>query len=146
MFAILARILRDERRMNIRGILFQPKMERPYLASFNGESILSEEDFLEDLSLDDIASRVAQFDWVVSARFHGLVLAALGGRPFIGVGDSHKVGRLCEMLKMPFLPWGSSESAIHAAVEKLALKSFDAQSAQVDRLREAALQTANHVG
>jgi hypothetical protein len=27
-------------------------------------------------------------DCVVSARFHGLVMAAMLGRPFMGVGDS----------------------------------------------------------
>lgn len=146
MFAVIARILREEKKMQVSGLLFQPKTELAYLQSYNGEPILSEDDFLGEVPLEEIAQRVARFDWVVSARFHGLVLAALAGRPFIGVGDPHKVGRLCDTLKMPFLPWGSTEAAIHAAIEKLALKTASASTAQVDRLRAAASHTANHFG
>ena len=145
MFAILARILRDEKKMQVSGALFQPILEMAHLKSYTGEQILPEGDFALDFSIDDMVERVAAHDWVISARFHGLVLAALAGRPFIGIGDPHKVGRLCDMLKMPFLPWGSSENAIQAAVHKLALKTLASPAVQIERLRDAALQTANHV-
>jgi polysaccharide pyruvyl transferase CsaB len=40
--------------------------------------------------LDQMVELLASCDLVVSARYHGLVLAALAGRPFIGVGDTEK--------------------------------------------------------
>jgi polysaccharide pyruvyl transferase WcaK-like protein len=46
-------------------------------------------------------------------RFHGLVLAAMQGKPFIGIGRDHKLSDLCKLLSMPFIP----------------LDDFDAQNA-----------------
>lgn len=145
-FAILGRILREEKKMKVRGLLFQPQTEREYLNSFNGESILSAPDFLTGLSIEEMALEIQHYDWVISARFHGLVLAALAGRPFIGVGDPHKVGRLCALLKMPHLSWEASEEEIGAAIEKISLKNTDTHADVVDQLSKAALQTTNHVG
>lgn len=144
-FAILGRILKDQKKMNVRGLLFQPQMETPFLSSFNGEAILSEQDFLSGLTWDEMVSEVPKFDWVISARFHGLVLAALVGRPFIGVGDENKVGRLCHLLHMPFLPWNADEREIHEALYRVSLKSSTAFDEPVTRLRNSARQTAEFI-
>jgi polysaccharide pyruvyl transferase WcaK-like protein len=145
LFAIPARILRDEKKMKVKGLLFEPKTELPFLQQYSGHPILSEDDFFPGLSLDDMTQRVGEFDWIVSARFHGLVLAALAGKPFIGVGDPHKVGRICDFLKMPFLPWDADEVAIERAIETIARKNTPVPSHMVEQLCEAALQTANHL-
>ena len=146
LFAVLGRILKDQRKMNVKGVLFQPKSEFPFLTHFNGESILTEQDFINDLSTEDLAKQVGNYDWVVSARFHGLVLAALAGRPFIGIGDEHKVGRLCASMGMPYLPWDAQEEHIQAALHLLSQKSAESMHAFVQRLRQSALRTSEFVG
>jgi polysaccharide pyruvyl transferase CsaB len=145
LFAIAGRILREEKKMKVSGLLFQPQAELPHLQKFNGEMILSDQDFLTGFSLDETAAEVGKYDWILSARFHGLVLAALAGRPFIGVGDPNKVGRLCRTMKMPFLKWDASEEEIKAAIEKIALKSVDARTVFVEQLGISALQTADYL-
>ncbi len=146
LFAIAGRILKDEKKIRVRGLLFQPQIEKDFLRRFDGESILSEQDFFGDLTLEDMVNQIPQHDWIISARFHGLVLAALAGKPFIGVGDAHKVGRICDLMRMPFLPWHASEEEIVAAIDRLARKNGDVQRAVVAQLRSSALQTTLHVG
>ncbi len=70
---------------------------------------------------EQVALLLTDCDLVVSARYHGLVLAALAGRPFIGVGDPEKTGRLCEIMKMPFLNWNATRRDIEAALGRLNL-------------------------
>lgn len=53
---------------------------------------------------------------VISARFHGLVLAVLTARPFVGMGDFHKVGRFCAEWGQPFLSWDASDQDIKTAL------------------------------
>ena len=43
------------------------------------------------------------FDVVIGMRFHSLVIAALCGIPFVGVGDDHKLRDICLIYGMPFL-------------------------------------------
>jgi hypothetical protein len=73
--------------------------------------------------LDQVVDLLAECDLVVSARYHGLVLAALAGRPFIGVGDYEKTGRLCEILKMPFVGWNATRQDLEAALGKVKLSA-----------------------
>ena len=73
--------------------------------------------------LDQIVDLLAGCDLVVSARYHGLVLAALAGRPFIGVGDAEKTGRLCEIMKMPFVGWNASRQELEAALGRVNLSA-----------------------
>jgi polysaccharide pyruvyl transferase CsaB len=145
-FSLISHILREEKGLSVQGLLFQPKAEQPYLANFNGASILSEEDFIWGLSFEQMASEVGKFDWVVSARFHGCVLAALAGRPFIGVGDPEKVGRLCDALKMPFLPWNADDATIRAVMEKAIRKSLSVETGALQHWRDASLRTASFLG
>lgn len=65
-------------------------------------------------------ARIASASVVISARFHALVLAALAGRPFLGIGDpSSKVQALCAQLVMPFVPWDATRAQRDVAVEHL---------------------------
>ena len=65
-------------------------------------------------------TRIASSSVVVSARFHALVLAALAGRPFLGIGNpSSKVQSLCSQLVMPFVPWDATRGQRDVAVERL---------------------------
>ena len=145
-FALVSHILREEKGLAVHGLLFQPKTEQPYLHSFNGAAILSEEDFIWGLTFEQMASEVGKFDWVVSARFHGCVLAALAGRPFVGVGDPEKVGRLCDALKMPFLPWDADDATIRSVMEKAIRKSLPVEVDALQRWHDASLRTASFLG
>jgi polysaccharide pyruvyl transferase WcaK-like protein len=145
-FSLISHILREEKGLSVHGLLFQPKTEQPYLSTFNGAAILSEEDFIWGLTFEQMASEVGKFDWVVSARFHGCVLAALAGRPFVGVGDPEKVGRLCDALKMPFIPWSADDATIRAVMEKASRKSLPVEADALQRWRDASLRTASFLG
>jgi polysaccharide pyruvyl transferase CsaB len=145
-FSLISHILREEKGLAVQGLLFQPKSEQPYLNNFNGANILSQEDFIWGLNFEQMASEVGKFDWVVSARFHGCVLAALAGRPFIGVGDPEKVGRLCDALKMPFLPWNTDDATTRAVIEKAIRKSLPVETDALQRWHEASLRTASFLG
>lgn len=46
-------------------------------------------------------------DIIVGMRFHGLVLAALMGKSFVGIGRDSKLVDFCRDLGMPFLPMAS---------------------------------------
>jgi len=50
-----------------------------------------------------IAELFGGFDVVVGMRFHSLVLAAMCGIPFVGVGDDHKLRDICSSYGMPYL-------------------------------------------
>lgn len=51
----------------------------------------------------EIAEILGGFDVIVGMRFHSLVLAALRGIPFVGVGDDHKLRDICAIYGMPYL-------------------------------------------
>jgi polysaccharide pyruvyl transferase WcaK-like protein len=146
LFSVVSHVLREEKGLAVQGLLFQPKTEQAFLDNFNGATILSQEDFIWGLTFEQMAVEVGKFDWVVSARFHGCVLAALAGRPFIGVGDMEKVGRLCEALKMPYLPWNSDDATIRSVVEKAIRKTLPIETDALQRWRDASLRTANFLG
>jgi polysaccharide pyruvyl transferase WcaK-like protein len=51
----------------------------------------------------DIADVYGQIDVVAGMRFHGHVLAAMLGLPFVGFGRDEKLEDLCSYMLMPFL-------------------------------------------
>ncbi len=53
---------------------------------------------------DAVAEVFSELDLVIGMRFHGLVLAAISGIPFIGIGSDHKLSDLCEKYGAPFFP------------------------------------------
>ena len=71
------------------------------------------------LTAETAPAAVASAARIVSARYHALVLAAILGRPFLGVGDPGKVRSLCAAFGMPFLPWDAPEAATARAVDSL---------------------------
>jgi polysaccharide pyruvyl transferase WcaK-like protein len=83
-------------------------------------------------------------DYVVSARYHGLVLAALSGRPFLGIGHHEKVGRFCEACNMPFLPWNAGRTEVAAAIAKLKDKSDQHEYEKIETWRARAKETLTH--
>ncbi len=51
----------------------------------------------------DIARQYSDIDVIVGMRFHGHVLAAQSGIPFIGIGRDTKLVDLCDYFSMPFI-------------------------------------------
>jgi polysaccharide pyruvyl transferase WcaK-like protein len=51
----------------------------------------------------EIARQFSGIDIVAGMRFHGHVVAALMGKPFVGISQDSKVEDLCKFLSMPFL-------------------------------------------
>lgn len=82
---------------------------------------VSDSDFLESIGLvgegvelirvssdpDELCKQFETLDIIVGMRFHGLVVAALLGKPFVGIGRDSKLVDFCRDLGMPFLPMGS---------------------------------------
>lgn len=62
-------------------------------------------------------------DIVAGMRFHGLVIAALMGKPFVGLGRDSKLVDLCRDSGMPFLPMQSVRSGEICEAVALALGS-----------------------
>jgi polysaccharide pyruvyl transferase WcaK-like protein len=85
------------------------------------------------------------FDFIVSARFHGLVLAALTGKPFVGVGDTDKIQRFCKKMGMPFLSWHSSDKELREALTTLTNHAELADKSMVTELSKSAENTIDHV-
>jgi polysaccharide pyruvyl transferase CsaB len=66
---------------------------------------------------DEIPRRLAEADVVVTMRYHGLVLAALAGRPAVALAAHGKVAQLARDLGVPVVePRAWSVAALSAAV------------------------------
>jgi polysaccharide pyruvyl transferase WcaK-like protein len=115
------------------GFLFQPVLEQG-LVDLSQFSI----PFPDASSPIESVRIVTGHNFVVSARFHGLVLAALSGRPFIGLGEADKVERICSWFKMPYLPWSAEPDEINAAVEKMLQGRLSIDPERVQELRGSA--------
>lgn len=66
----------------------------------------------------------SDLDLVIGMRFHGLVLSALSGIPFLGIGSDHKLSDLCGKYGFPFFSFDELNaqqllSAIHAIKEQI---------------------------
>ena len=101
--------VRRVRSLSVKTGLFQPIVEQAFgvATSFDGKPVDMTLRWLEGVT------------HVVSARFHGLVLAAMSGKPFLGIGDPQKTGRFCEFWGMPFLSWDSDAVAVQQALDRL---------------------------
>jgi polysaccharide pyruvyl transferase WcaK-like protein len=93
-------------------------------------------------SPDDIAQLFSTIDVVAGMRFHGHVLAAMQGMPFVGVGRDEKLKDLCYQLSMPFLDMGSLDAASLAdAIEQVRDARPDAE-----RVRNLSRRSADNFG
>lgn len=63
----------------------------------------------------EITRLFSTIDVVAGMRFHGHVLAAMQGIPFVGFGRDEKLKDLCSHLAMPFLDMGDLDAARLAA-------------------------------
>lgn len=140
LFTHVSRVLQNQFGRDVRGMLFQPVSERPYLTELSGRVFLPEVPFIAGESWEESAALVGSFDAVISARFHGLVLAALAQRPFIGVGDPEKIGRLCESFGAPFLPWDAGVAEIDRALRWLNESPAIMAASSLERFRSAAAE------
>jgi len=127
MFGWITRVLK-ERGLHVDAMSFQPGTDaRAALAGGGTEATL--------VDFSEAPARVGSASVVVSARFHALVLAALAGRPFLGIGEpSSKIQSICKQLLMPFVPWDATRDHRNRAAEQL----FEA--AAPDARRVAALK------
>ena len=82
-------------------------------------------------TLPDLAGELAKFDVVLGMRFHSIVVAALLGIPFAGLGRDQKLSDFCQEFGMPFLTLsdidqdkilGAVQIAAHSTVNKNILK------------------------
>lgn len=55
------------------------------------------------LQADRLSDALADIRVMCGMRFHGLVLAAMSGRPFVGLAHDNKISDLCHRFGMPFL-------------------------------------------
>lgn len=143
-FSAFHQILRAKN-AGVKALLFQPSHESRFVAA-DGACGIPTADFIGDTATADIARKIGEFDIVVSARFHGLLLAALAGRPFIGVGDPNKVGRLCVSFGMPYLPWDASVEDVRQALSAVSGKKDVSFDAQIEQSRRFAQHTVHFVG
>jgi polysaccharide pyruvyl transferase WcaK-like protein len=79
-------------------------------------SVLPIDRWIPSPPLNEVFSQLSQFDGIISARFHGLVLASMLKIPFVGIGDADKVGRLCAATSAPFLAWRSSPASVAGVI------------------------------
>lgn len=141
LFDRLARIAIEEKGVAVKATVFQPSLEMSFLRSKG----LSMAPLVDNATFDSDPAAMSFFDVVVSARFHGLVLASLSGKPFLGIGDPDKNKRLCEKMGMPFLFWNAGDSEIRSALERLLELRDRFDTKDVERYRESANSTLNHV-
>lgn len=93
----------------------------------------------------EIARQYADIDVVIGMRFHGHVLAAQSGIPFIGLGRDNKLADLCAYFSMPFIGLnGLLSDHIVAAVEQVRNHAPDREKINV--LSRAAAANFSHIG
>lgn len=146
LFQKIGFILRREMNMKVRWMLFHPNYENRFIGTFLEDIICpTRETFSSENKLKEFSESISRFDCVISSRFHGLVLAACARRPFIGVGDPEKVGRLCRRWGMPFLHWNATEADIRMALKAISSVPPEALEAPLIRAKEAASITSSFV-
>jgi len=145
MYRAMAKYFRDDKGMSVKWLLFHPKVEEPILFSGNESPLFTPHDYIFKDSIDETASRISEHDYVVSARFHGLVLAAMGQRPFLGMGDREKVGHFCQLWGMPYLAWDSNTNQIEAALVQLFHTLPNPKEHDLDHWRQDAIRTLDFV-
>jgi polysaccharide pyruvyl transferase WcaK-like protein len=69
----------------------------------------------------EIAAAYRDIDMLCGMRFHGFVLAALLGIPFVGIAHDNKISEICRRFDMPCLDAAAFEGSVLA---QLAEKSF----------------------
>jgi polysaccharide pyruvyl transferase WcaK-like protein len=86
-----------------------------------------------------IVEGFAGIDIVCGMRFHGLVLAAMLGRPFVGIAHDNKIGEICRQFAMPCLDAATLEAATLTQAMEKALHAVPAPRT-VERCRKLAAE------
>lgn len=93
----------------------------------------------------EIPRQFSDVEVVVGMRFHGHVLAALLGIPFVGLGRDSKLADLCGHFSMPFLAMSDLQSdGLVAAVEQV--RALVPNRQKVSDLAQAALENFSTIG
>lgn len=100
-------------KLPLRIILFQPQLEAAIMPKSFLKDTIFRANYLEQVKV------IGESSVVISARFHGLVLAARYGIPFMGLGAERKVFNLCKKLGMPHLPWDATNNDVKRELGKL---------------------------
>lgn len=110
------------------------KRVQSYAANLDGEVVRM------SASSTEITQLFSTIDVVAGMRFHGHVLAAMQGIPFVGFGRDEKLKDLCSHLSMPFLDMGGLDAA------RLAETIEGARDTQPDaeRVQELSLRSADN--
>lgn len=75
-----------------------------------------------------LANVYSNIDVHVGMRFHGHVLAAIYGVPFVGLAVDNKINGICEFFGMPLIEMGRfSEKAILEAVDEAVMRQIDGE-------------------
>lgn len=99
-----------------------------------------------------LSATIAGFDVHCGMRFHGHVLSAIFGRPFVGISIDNKIDAICELFGMPNLPLDRFsgdelvqsidlamvrriDSAVFSACERDAERNFSYLAARLSELR-----------
>lgn len=74
----------------------------------------------EEMSRDQIMEAISRSHMLISQRFHGLVFAAMMGKPFVAIDGHSKIKNLCNLLKYEGTVdyYGYSMSAFWKAVSR----------------------------
>lgn len=119
----------------IQGFLFQPDVESSLFETYFPDIQWFSYDFSKKNARLIGMKMLEESRLIVSARFHGCLLAMGLGRPFVGVGDSQKVGRFCAEWESSFIPWGATD--VSAVGRWKSLQAVIGSTRDRDKLWEA---------
>lgn len=93
----------------------------------------------------EINQLFSTIDVVAGMRFHGHVLAAMQGIPFVGFGRDEKLKDLCSHLSMPFLEMGDLDAACLTATIK-AVRNTQPDTERVGELSRRSADNFSRIG
>lgn len=137
LYRSVIRVLREEG-FPVQIGLFHMTMEKPAWETFAADQ--SGIELLEWRHPMELVKAVTEARFMVSARFHGLVLAELTGTPAMGMGDPDKTGRFSRDRKQIFLGWSASDNDLRKAflqVRDVSNPSTGRISEEAARIRQA---------
>lgn len=143
LYADVLKEIRSEAGANLQGMLFQTRKERKHIKSMPASVAWQKELFSDITGLENLFQLIREVDLVVSARFHGLVLAALCDKPFVGLGDADKVGRLCLAWGMPHLAWDATPEEVKDALVQVSSPTLLKRKRPLELWKQASFLTVD---
>lgn len=93
-----------------------------------------------------LRSHLGSPDLIISARYHGLVMALMLGVPFVGIGDENKIGRLCREFDRPFIPWGTPSQLLKVKISEALTSNPSPSNGQMEKWVRASQRTSEVFG